>query len=235
MDTLTYRVELIKAIAQLIGAFAWPAAALVIFLLLRTRLLRLLPQLQRLRLGELEFDFASEVQALAAAAAGKVPPLLPASMEAPVTRDAHRQVLEGASGEEAANAPAGTSQGVVGSLASPDITGSARLLRDRLEKLAPMAPRAVILESWLYLEQAAVDAARRHELRLTSGEMRAPQKLQQALQIHGLLDDGQLQIFNRLRNLRNAAAHASDFDFDPSAAIEYADLAIRLAEYLHTT
>jgi hypothetical protein len=222
MDPLTYQVELIKAIAQLIGALAWPLAALVIFLLLRVRLLRLIPLLQRLRLGEVEFDFGTEMQALAVEAEGKVPPLQLPVADTPV-RDAHRQVLEGAT------------EGNVGELASPAITGGARRLRDRLAQLAPMAPRAVILEGWLYLEQAAIDAARRHELKLSSSETRAPQRLQQALQTHGLLDAGQLQIFNRLRNLRNAAAHASDFDFDPDSAIEYADLAIRLAEYLHST
>jgi hypothetical protein len=39
-------------------------------------------------------------------------------------------------------------------------------------------------------------------------------------------------IFHRLRNLRNAAAHASEFAFDPDSALEYADLAAMLTGHL---
>jgi hypothetical protein len=63
-------------------------------------------------------------------------------------------------------------------------------------------------------------------------ELRAPILLGQALEQAGILDEGKAQIYHRLRILRNAAAHASEFAFEPDSAIEYADAAMRLADYL---
>ena len=47
-----------------------------------------------------------------------------------------------------------------------------------------------------------------------------------------IFDKNKIAIFSNLRKLRNAAAHASEFAFDSKSAIEYADLALRLIEYL---
>jgi uncharacterized protein YutE (UPF0331/DUF86 family) len=93
----------------------------------------------------------------------------------------------------------------------------------------------VILEAWLQLEEAAIEACRRHNLNLTSREMRSPIQLGAALEQAGILDEPKGEIFHRLRNLRNAAAHASEFQFEPEAALEYSDLALRLAEFIRNT
>jgi hypothetical protein len=82
------------------------------------------------------------------------------------------------------------------------------------------------------LEKEAIAAARRHNPKLTSRELRAPLLLGYYLEEAGVLDEEKQEIYNRLRNLRNAAAHASEFAFEPEAALEYADLALRLAEFL---
>ncbi len=100
------------------------------------------------------------------------------------------------------------------------------------KELAPLSPRAVVLEAWIPLEQAASEASRQHGLNLKSSEVRAPLILGQALEEAGILDDNTSTIYHQLRNLRNAAVHASDFAFTPEAAIEYADLALRLVDYL---
>ncbi len=105
-------------------------------------------------------------------------------------------------------------------------------LRDQWIELAHFSPRAVVLESWLQLEKAAIEASRRHELNLKSAEIRSPLVLGQALEEAGILEGNTPAIYHRLRNLRNAAVHASEFAFTPDSAIEYADLAARLAEYL---
>ncbi len=105
-------------------------------------------------------------------------------------------------------------------------------LRDRLDQLAQLSPRATVLEAWLELENAAIEATKRHGLNLTSREQRSPILLGDALERAGILDESKQEIYYRLRNLRNAAAHASDFAFDSSSAVEYADTALRLAEYL---
>jgi uncharacterized protein YutE (UPF0331/DUF86 family) len=78
-----------------------------------------------------------------------------------------------------------------------------------------------------------MQASKRHGLELTSRELKTPLLLGEALENAGILNERTLAIYHRLRNLRNAAAHASDFSFDPDSALEYADLALRLADYLN--
>ena len=105
-------------------------------------------------------------------------------------------------------------------------------LRERWIELAQLSPRAVVLEAWLRLEKAAIDASKRHGLNLHSAEIRSPLLLGEALEQAGILEGATAGIYHQLRNLRNAAAHASEVAFSPDAAIEYADLAARLTEYL---
>jgi hypothetical protein len=107
-------------------------------------------------------------------------------------------------------------------------------LSEYIVRLSQLSPRAVILEAWLQLEEAAVEAAKNHGLNLTSQETRSPLLLGQALEQAGILDEAKQKIFYRLRNLRNAATHASDFDFEPDSALEYADSAMRLAEFIRS-
>lgn len=99
-------------------------------------------------------------------------------------------------------------------------------LPNQMVELAQLSPRAVVLEAWLILEEAAIEATKRHGLTLKTREQRSPILLGNALEQAGILDEDQQEIFYRLRNLRNAAAHASDFAFDADSAIEYADSAL---------
>ncbi len=115
---------------------------------------------------------------------------------------------------------------------SPRLSGERKQLQERLVELAQLSPRAVVLEAWLQLEKEAIDAARRRHIQLTTREMRSPLVLGHYLEQAGILDEDQQEIYNRLRNLRNTAAHASDFAIDPETALEYADLALHLAEVL---
>lgn len=105
-------------------------------------------------------------------------------------------------------------------------------LREHWVELAQISPRAVVLEAWLQLEKASVEAARRYGLNLRSVDLRSPLVLGQALEEGGVLEGDTPGIYHQLRNLRNAAAHASELAFTPDSAIEYADLATRLTEYL---
>jgi len=86
-------------------------------------------------------------------------------------------------------------------------------------RLARLSPRAVVVEAWLRVEEAALEAGQKAGLGLTSRELRQPLLLGQALEDAGLMDEQQMEIFHRLRNLRNAAAHASDFELEPEAAL----------------
>ncbi len=102
----------------------------------------------------------------------------------------------------------------------------------RLMSLAQVSPRAAVLEAWLQVEQAAMTLSQREGLALSSQELRTPLLLGQALEQAGSLDEAKMTIYHRLRNLRNAAAHAANFELDTEAALEYVRLALRLAAYL---
>ncbi len=108
----------------------------------------------------------------------------------------------------------------------------ARARANPVVELAKSSPRAAVLEAWLEVEEAAIEATKRHGLKLTDRERRSPSTLEEALVDVKVLDKNKQGIFSRLRRLRNAAAHASDFDLDTDSAIIYAGSAERLADYL---
>ncbi len=124
------------------------------------------------------------------------------------------------------------SQRVRQALPTPAANTGLEALRQHLIDLAPISPRAAVLEGWLQVERAAVDATKRHNLELSSRDARSPLLLGQALEDAGIISDRTTAIYHRLRNLRNIAAHANEFSIEPDLAIEYVDLAVRLTDYL---
>jgi hypothetical protein len=118
--------------------------------------------------------------------------------------------------------------------ASLEAGEASRRTREHLNRLSEYSPRAVVLEGWLLLEEAAIEASKSRDLKLSSRELRSPILLGHALERAGIFDEDMLEIFHRLRNLRNAAAHASEYSFSPESAREYAALAIRLADFIRS-
>jgi uncharacterized protein YutE (UPF0331/DUF86 family) len=104
--------------------------------------------------------------------------------------------------------------------------------RDRLRKVAKVSPRSAILEAWLLVEDAALNKLAQKKAKLSSKDKNYPIKIGRALLENEVLDEQKKIIFNKLRNLRNAAAHAVDFSFDEESALEYIDAAILLANFL---
>jgi hypothetical protein len=105
-------------------------------------------------------------------------------------------------------------------------------VRPPVAQLAEVSPRAAVLESWLEVRAAAVDALRRRGVPYRSRDVESPLGLRRALEGAGILDAPTLGVFDELRNLRNAAAHAPAFSIDPGSALDYARLAGRLAEHV---
>lgn len=105
--------------------------------------------------------------------------------------------------------------------------------KDRLIELAKISPRSAILEAWLLVEDASIKKITEKKIKISSSDKRSPLKLEQTLSKNNILDDQKLQIFNKLRNLRNASAHAVELSLDAHDAIEYVDAAIRLASLLN--
>jgi hypothetical protein len=101
----------------------------------------------------------------------------------------------------------------------------------RLSYVSHFSPRSAIIEAWLLVESAAIDAARKSKvatLRSAPGPMRLRDHLVKA----GFLDEKQQAIFEQLRTLRNQAVHASDAEFSESAVSSYVDSALQMAVYL---
>ncbi len=96
--------------------------------------------------------------------------------------------------------------------------------------LADASPRAAILEAWIRVEAAALEAARRRGAPEPISELRSPTRLIEALEERGVIDARQAAVFHDLRSLRNSAAHALGFTPAPGAAADYVRLAARLEE-----
>lgn len=105
---------------------------------------------------------------------------------------------------------------------------------DRLLRLAESSPRAAILEAWIKLESAAMEAARKRRIDIPTNILRTPLELINFLEEEGIIDARQATIFNELRGLRNSAAHALSFEPSTAAAIEYVRLAGKLERSLLT-
>lgn len=103
---------------------------------------------------------------------------------------------------------------------------------DRFLYLSRISPRSAILESWVNLETAAVDALRRRSISLPKGGYVSPGRIARSLQKTEIIDKKQLEIFNKLRQLRNMAAHSPDFYVSPDVVEEFSILANRLAKHI---
>ena len=107
------------------------------------------------------------------------------------------------------------------------------LLTEKTLRLAELSPRSVVLEAWREVEHAAEECAKRGELPIMwPGRKVSPVVVGRALAEAGVLDENQLEIFHSLRSLRNKAAHAEEFAFAKDDALEYADMASRLSDFL---
>lgn len=106
---------------------------------------------------------------------------------------------------------------------------------EKLMHLTALSPRAVVLESWRDVESSALDAAHRKELKISMAPHPSPVAIGRSLSEAGLIDENKLEIFNKLRSMRNKAVHADDFDMDKDDALEYADMASKISILLKST
>ena len=88
-----------------------------------------------------------------------------------------------------------------------------------------------MLEAWRGVEHAAVEAAARNGIALRN-DAASPVRVFRALERARVIEPAIIGLFHDLRGLRNQAAHAPDFALSSDAAIEYAQLARSLTNYL---
>lgn len=102
----------------------------------------------------------------------------------------------------------------------------------KLYSLASTLPNAAIIESWKTVEAAADKLIKKFNPDIIF-EGSAPYKqMEGLLRDQHLIDAKKVKIFNDLRILRNKVAHWKNYEIDKEQAIEYVDIALKLANYL---
>lgn len=110
-----------------------------------------------------------------------------------------------------------------------------RAVAEELQKLADLSPRSVVLEAWRDVESTAIETAQRKELVIARTPHPSPVTIGRTLAEAGVIDENQFEAFNMLRSMRNKAAHVDDFALDKDDALEYADMANKIALFLKST
>ncbi|WP_217900125.1 hypothetical protein [Noviherbaspirillum humi] len=105
----------------------------------------------------------------------------------------------------------------------------------RLLQLANFSPRAAIMEAWIEVETAANEVASSFWNQGPSEIMRNYSRLGEYLLQCKVLSSTQLETFNKLRHLRNKAAHAEELDLSETDARAYVELATALAAHIRSS
>ncbi|WP_338544714.1 hypothetical protein V6W80_15185 [Pseudomonas benzopyrenica] len=104
--------------------------------------------------------------------------------------------------------------------------------QNRLLQLVNLSTRAAILEAWLEVETAAAAVASSFWNKPRMDTFRNYAKLGDYLLQCKVIDTKQLEIFNRLKELRNKAAHAEELNLSKNDARSYVELASALAAHI---
>lgn len=101
-----------------------------------------------------------------------------------------------------------------------------------LVNLVAFSTRAAIMEAWLEVEVASVAVASSFWGQSPNKTFRSMPKLGEYLLQCKVINEKQLSVFNKLRQLRNKAAHAQDLDLSENDARSYVQLAADLAKHI---
>lgn len=103
---------------------------------------------------------------------------------------------------------------------------------DQLLDLVSFSTRAAIMEAWLEIESTSVAVASSFWGQSPSDIFRNMPKLGEYLLQCNVIDQKQLAVFNKIRHLRNKAAHAQELNLSENDARSYVQLASDLAKHL---
>ncbi|WP_415755722.1 hypothetical protein [Pseudomonas leptonychotis] len=182
MDALTF-------ISKAIESVAWPAAVVLLALMLKKPIADVIPLLRKLKYKELELEFSREVAELKADATITTP-----------TKE-NQTTTETAS-------------------------------ENRLLQLVNFSTRAAVMEAWLEVESAATAVASLFWDAPPNEAVRNYPKLGEYLFQCKVINQKQLETFNKLKQLRNKAAHAEDLNLSENDARAYIELASALTAHI---
>lgn len=103
---------------------------------------------------------------------------------------------------------------------------------NRLLNIASISTSAAILEAWSELESASVAVASSFWLQPPSDAFKNDPELGEYLLQCKVIDEKQLAVFNKLRELRNKVAHAIDLNLSEEEARTYIELATTLIAHI---
>jgi hypothetical protein len=106
---------------------------------------------------------------------------------------------------------------------------------NRLLNIASISTSAAILEAWSELESASVTVASSLWAQAPSDSFKNYRRLGEYLLQCKVIDERQLGVFNKLRELRNKAAHAVDLNLNEGEARTYIELATSLIAHIRAT
>lgn len=104
-----------------------------------------------------------------------------------------------------------------------------------LLNLVDFSTRAAIMEAWLEVESASMGVASSFWGKAPNEEFRRISKLGEYLLQCRVIDETQLSVFNKLRQLRNKAVHAHDLELSKNDARLYVQLASDLAMHIRNS
>ena len=100
---------------------------------------------------------------------------------------------------------------------------------EQLRRIAEVSPRAAIMEAWVLIETAATAGG------FASGTVMPrvnPRLLTEQLVRSGKIPEESRVLMDKLRQLRNQAAHLPDFVLSQDEAERYLELAVKISEIL---
>ena len=195
-------MDTFEFIAELVGHLAWPTVTIALVLLLRKPVSELIPLLRKLKYRELELDFSKEIAAIEAEASASDRETLPQQT------------------------------GNVSIVDSTRIWQEIESKRENMLRMVSYSPRVAVMESWLDVEAAAVEAASSFWGEDCIGSLKSYPELGEYLFQCKVIDNKQLEIYRRLRQLRNKAAHAQELSLSDDDARSYVNLATALAAHI---
>ena len=101
-----------------------------------------------------------------------------------------------------------------------------------LLNLVAFSTRAAIMEAWLEVESVSVAVASSFWGQSPKETFRNMPRLGEYLLQSKVIDERQLSVFNKLRQLRNKAAHAQELDLSENDARSYVQLASDLVKHI---
>lgn len=111
---------------------------------------------------------------------------------------------------------------------APSITSTS----SNLLNLVSYSTRAAIMEAWLEVESSSIAVAGSFWEQPANNVFNNMPKLGEYLLQCNVIDENQLTVFNKLRQLRNKAAHAHHLELSEDDARSYVILALDLAKHI---